>query len=81
MAILLPLIISLGSAISAAVGGVITRYRRRAKSQEQQADMSIVELHVMGDQESETVRLRLPAEEASRLLREARQASGSEPSA
>jgi hypothetical protein len=80
MELLPELLISIGSAISAAIRVLITRRRRRARHQEGQASTSVVELRVTDGGESESVRLKLPPDEANRLLREARQVSGSETS-
>jgi hypothetical protein len=72
MEILIELIISIGSAISAAIGGFITARQRRAKSHQSQTATSVVEFHVDGE-ESEPVRMQVPSDVASRLLNEARQ--------
>jgi hypothetical protein len=74
---LLPeLLISLGSAISAIIGGFVTARRRKSKPEGEQASTP-VEMRVMG-KDSKTVRVDLPADLASRLMREAAPVSDSE---
>jgi hypothetical protein len=80
MEILAELLISLGSALSAAIGGFITARRRKSRSQGEDESTSIVEVRVTHGKESESVRLNLPADMANRLLREASEVPGSETS-
>ena len=80
MEIAVELLVALGSAISGLIGALITARRRKAQSKKAKASTSVVEVRVVGGQESGSARFHLPADEANRLLREARQASSAESS-
>jgi hypothetical protein len=76
MELLPELLISLGSAISAIIGGFVTARRRKAMPEEEQGSTP-VEIRVMG-KDSKPVRVDLPPDVASRLMREARPVTGSD---